>query len=77
MTTNEASSPREPWGSVEEVAEQLGVAKDTVYRWIESRGLPARRAGRLWKFKLAAVDEWVEARGADVAAAAAKKRWRR
>jgi excisionase family DNA binding protein len=53
------------------------VAKDTVYRWIESRGLPARRVGRLWKFKLAAVDEWVEAGGADIAAAAAKKRGRR
>jgi excisionase family DNA binding protein len=77
MTTKEASSPREPWVSVEEVAEHLGVAKDTVYRWIESRGLPARRVGRLWKFKLAAVDEWVEAGGADVAAAAAKKWGRR
>jgi excisionase family DNA binding protein len=76
MTTKEASSPREPWVSVEDVAEHLGVATDTVYRWIESRGLPARRVGRLWKFKLAAVDEGVEAGGADVATAD-KKRGRR
>lgn len=51
----------------------LGVAKDTIYRWIESRGLPAHRVGRLWKcnrrtltwkFKLSEVDAWVERGGA-------------
>lgn len=54
----------EPWVSVEVVAAHLGVAKDTVYRWIETRGLPARKVGRLWKCRLGAVDEWVEAGGA-------------
>lgn len=55
---------REPWVSVDEVAKHLGVAKDTVYRWIESKGLPAHRIGRLWKFKLADVGEWVRSGGA-------------
>ena len=54
----------EPWASVEDVAKHLGVAKDSVYRWIEARKLPAHRIGRLWKFKLSEVDEWVRARGA-------------
>ncbi len=54
----------EPWASVEDVAKHLGVAKDSVYRWIESRKLPAHRIGRLWKFKLSEVDEWVRAGGA-------------
>ncbi|MCZ7420582.1 helix-turn-helix domain-containing protein [Verrucosispora sp. WMMA2121] len=54
----------EPWVSVEEVAQHLGVAKDTVYRWIESKSLPAHRVGRLWKFKLSQVDAWIEAGGA-------------
>jgi excisionase family DNA binding protein len=49
----------EPWVSVEEVSRHLGVAKDTIYRWIESREMPAHRVGRLWKFKLSEVDEWV------------------
>jgi excisionase family DNA binding protein len=63
----------EPWVSVEDVA-NLGVAKDSVYRWIESRKLPAHRIGRLWKFKLSEVklsevklsevDAWVRAEGA-------------
>lgn len=51
----------EPWVSVEEAARHLGVAKDTVYRWIESRSLPAHRVGRLWKFKLSDIDAWVRA----------------
>ncbi len=55
----------EPWVSVEQVAQHLGVAKDTVYRWREHRGLPAHRVGRLWKFKLTEVDDWVRAGGAD------------
>ena len=41
----------EPWASVDDVAKHLGVAKDSVYRWIEHRGLPAHKIGRLWKFK--------------------------
>jgi excisionase family DNA binding protein len=56
----------EPRVSVEQVAQHLGVAKDIVYRWREHRGLPAHRVGRLWKFKLFEVDDWVRARGADV-----------
>jgi len=55
----------EPWASVEDVAVHLGVAKDSVYRWIEARRLPAHKIGRLWKFKLTEVDAWVRAGGAD------------
>jgi len=55
----------EPWTSVEDVARHLGVAKDSVYRWIDRRNLPAHRIGRLWKFKLSEVDDWVRAGGAN------------
>jgi len=54
----------DPWVSVDDVARHLGVAKDTVYRWIERRKLPAHKVCRLWKFKLEEVDEWVRAGGA-------------
>lgn len=54
----------EPWVSVDDLAKHLGVAKDSVYRWIDDKGLPAHRIGRLWKFKLSEVDEWVRAGGA-------------
>ena len=55
----------EPWVSVDEVAKHLGVAKDSVYRWIEVHSMPAHRIGRLWKFKLSEVDTWVRAGGAE------------
>jgi len=51
----------ERWVGVEDVAAHLGVAKDSVYRWIEERGLPAHRVGRLFRFKLSEIDEWVRA----------------
>lgn len=57
----------EPWVSVNGVASHLGVAKDSVYRWIEQKGLPAHRVGRLWKFKLSEIDEWVHGAGQDEA----------
>lgn len=54
----------EPWASVEGTARHLGIRKETLYRWIERRGLPGFRLGRLWKFKLSEVDAWVRAGGA-------------
>jgi excisionase family DNA binding protein len=57
-------SEQEAWSSVDDVAKHLGIAKDTVYRWIESKGMPAHKVGRLWKFKFSQVDAWIEAGGA-------------
>ena len=58
MTTEER------WVSVEDVAAHLGVNKDSVYRWIEKKDLPAHKLGRLWKFKIGEVDAWMRAGGA-------------
>ena len=54
----------EAWVSVDTVATHLGVAKESVYRWIEHKGLPAHKIGRLWKCQLSEVDAWVRGRGA-------------
>lgn len=54
------------WVSVEEIAQHLGIARDTVYRWIENKGLPAHRVGRLWKFQISEIDEWVKSDGANL-----------
>lgn len=62
----------EPWVSVDAVAAHIGVAKDSVYRWIDAKGLPAHRVGKLWKFKLSEVDDWVRAGGANGARTRAK-----
>jgi len=47
------------WLSVDEIAAYLGVKRDTIYKWIDEKSLPAHRLGRLWKFKKEEVDEWV------------------
>lgn len=57
----------ERWVGVEDVATHLGVNKDSVYRWIEKVGLPAHRVGRLFRFKISEVDEWVRTGGASAA----------
>lgn len=51
----------EPWVSLEEIAEHLGVSTDTIHRWIRAKKIPAHRVGRLWKFIVSDVDEWVRA----------------
>lgn len=47
--------------SVDEIAAFLGVQRDTVYKWIARHGLPARKVGRLWKFRQYEVDQWFNA----------------
>ena len=47
------------WLSVDEIANYLGVKRDTVYKWITRRKMPAHKAGRLWKFRKEEVDDWV------------------
>ena len=52
------------WLSVDDICDYLGVKRDTVYKWINEKSMPAHRVGRLWKFKKEQVDAWVEAGGA-------------
>ena len=47
------------WLSVDDIARHLGVSKDTVYTWVNEKGLPAHKVGKLWKFQVKEVDKWV------------------
>ena len=53
------------WLSVDEIAAYLGVKRDTIYKWIERKSMPAHKVGRLWKFKIDEVDRWVRQGGAN------------
>ena len=56
----------EGWVNIGEVAAHLSVGKESIYRWIDTRDFPARRVGRLFRFRLSEVDEWVKSgRGSD------------
>jgi excisionase family DNA binding protein len=59
------AATHERWVSVENVAAHVGVRKESIYRWIEGRGLPATKIGKLWKLKLSEVDAWMRAGGAN------------
>ena len=48
------------WLSLEEIALHLGVKKDTVYKWLAAKKIPAHKVGRLWKFDKAEIDNWVK-----------------
>jgi len=51
------------WLSVDDVVGYLGVKRFTVYRWIDKRGLPAHKRGKLWLFSKDEVDRWVRLGG--------------
>ncbi len=53
------SSVQDRWLSVEELAIYLGIKRDTVYKWITRRTMPAHKVGRLWKFRKEEIDAWV------------------
>jgi excisionase family DNA binding protein len=51
---------QERWLSVDEIAAHLGVNPDTIYKWIDRKDMPAHKVGRLWKFLVSEVDQWVK-----------------
>lgn len=65
------------WLSLPEIAAYLGVSKDSIYRWLEQRSMPAHKIGRQWKFKATEVDAWVRSGKADFIPAVAAGKTRR
>lgn len=56
-----AIKKEENWVGIDEAANYLGVNKDTIRNWIKKdNGIPAHKIGKLWKFKLSELDEWVK-----------------
>ncbi len=53
------------WLSVEEIAAYLGIKRETLYKWLADKNMPAHKVGRLWKFRKDEVDEWVRTGEAD------------
>src|SRR5262249_40586129 len=71
--TSRNSAMNDRWLSLGEIASYLGVSKDSVYRWVEMRDMPAQQIGRQWKFKVTEVDAWVRSGKAAVMADSLKK----
>ncbi len=56
-TKSKLNGDNDRWLSVTEIAKYLGVSKETMYRIIESKTLPAHKIGKLWKFKVSEIDQ--------------------
>lgn len=48
------------WLSVQEIAQYLGISKETIYRWVESDKIPAHKVGKQWKFQVSEVNSWIK-----------------
>ena len=50
----------EKWIGLDEAAEYLGIKSVTLRKWIKEKKIPCHKIGKLWKFKKAEIDEWVQ-----------------
>ena len=48
---------------MKEVCAYLHISRDTVMNWIKKEGMPAHQKGRLWRFDVNEVDEWMKNNG--------------
>ena len=59
----EINPATEQWVSVGQIAQHLNVKTFTIYKWLERKDMPAHKVGRLWRFKVTEVDQWVRSGG--------------
>lgn len=52
------------WMTIMEIAEYLKVSRETILNWINKKNMPAHKAGKLWRFDMNEVDEWIKTGGA-------------
>ena len=48
-----------PWMNVKEAAKYLRVSKETVYRMIDRKTIPAYRLGKLWLFHRDELEQFI------------------
>ena len=53
------------WYSVDEMAKYLGIKKETLYKLIAKKDVPAQEVGNLWQFRKDEIDQWVTSGEAD------------
>ncbi len=54
-----------PWLSVDDIAADLGVTRDSVCTGIPDKGMPARKIGRVWMLQTNRVENCIRSATAD------------
>jgi excisionase family DNA binding protein len=47
--------------SLQEIALYLGLSPKTIYTWVENGEIPAYKFGRVWRFSLPEVEQFIRA----------------
>lgn len=50
----------EKWVSLEDIADHMGLSKDTIRNYIKKQQIPYYRIGKQYKFKISEIDAWIE-----------------
>ena len=50
----------EKWVNLEEIADHMGLSKDTIRNYIKKDQIPYYRIGKQYKFKISEIDAWIE-----------------
>jgi len=51
---------------INELSEYTGLSKNTIYSWVSQRKIPFVKCGRLTKFDLQRIDEWIEENSSEI-----------
>jgi excisionase family DNA binding protein len=46
--------------NINELSEYVGLSTSTIYSWVSQRRIPFVKCGRLTKFDLQRIDEWIK-----------------
>jgi excisionase family DNA binding protein len=55
--------------TIEELAAYLKIPKSTLYKLVRDGKIPSQKVGRHWRFRKAAVDQWLDERRGEAPAA--------
>lgn len=53
------------WLTLVEICDYLKVSRETILNWINKKNMPAHKVGRLWRFDVTEVDQWIKSGVAD------------
>ena len=45
---------------IREASDYLGIARDTLYKYVNEERIPAFKLGNRWRFKKTVLDRWME-----------------